>query len=170
MVSMVGPVAHVGSGMHTGMEMEEGMGMVQQGSALDEDLRPALGRGTGIVNREKPVSNLVGPQNTQEHQGHGAPSGNGNKKRVPGFPQDMWMPMDKAVTKPETYGLRPGWSGAVQGMTTLVRVLPPEMYEKVMAMVKEGQVKQLQKQPASPHGGHSGQRLQASVSFKSYYK
>ena len=51
--------------------------------------------------------------------------------RVPGFPQDAYMEgpmmaMDKAVSKPENYGLPPGWSGFMQGMMTLVRVLPPE--------------------------------------------
>lgn len=154
MISMVGPIAHVGSGMHTGMEMEEGMGIIRQGNALNENLGPALGRGTGIVTREKPTSHRVGVQNTEQHQGHGTPAGNGNKKRVPGFPQDMFMPMDEAVAKPETYGLRPGWSGSVQGMMTLVRVLPPDMYEKVMAMVKERRTEQPQQQPAPLHRGH----------------
>ena len=36
------------------------------------------------------------------------------------------------VDKPETYGLPAGWSGFVGGMMTLVRVLPPEQYEKIM--------------------------------------
>jgi hypothetical protein len=44
------------------------------------------------------------------------------------------MAMDKEVDKPETYGLTPGWSGYVGGMMTLVRVLPPEQYEKVMEL------------------------------------
>lgn len=153
MISMVGPIAHVGSGMQTGMGMEAGMGIVRQGNALSEELGPALGRSTGIVTWERPVSNLVG-QNTEQHQQHGAPAGNGNKKQVPGFPQDMWMPRDAEVAKPETYGLPPGWSGAVQGMMTFVRVLPPDMYEKVMAMVKEGRTEQPPKQPPSPHKGH----------------
>ena len=59
--------------------------------------------------------------------------------RVPLFPQDAFMEgpmmaMDKDVEKPETYGLPPGWSGYVGGMMTLVRVLPPEQYEKIMAL------------------------------------
>jgi hypothetical protein len=37
------------------------------------------------------------------------------------------------VDKPENYGLRPGWSGFMQGMMTFVRVLPPDMYDKIMA-------------------------------------
>ena len=130
MVSMVGPMAHVGAGMHTGMGMEEGMGMVRQGHALDEELGPGLGRGMGMTAREKPVSHMAG----MEH----APAGmEMDKKRVPGFPQDMWMPMDEAVAKPETYGLAPGWSGAVTGMMTLVRILPPEKYEKIMKLIEQ---------------------------------
>ena len=57
---------------------------------------------------------------------------------VPGFPQDAFMEgpamaMDKLVEKPENYELRPGWSG-FKGMMTFLRVLPPEMYDKVMAL------------------------------------
>ncbi len=59
-----------------------------------------------------------------------------NANRVPGFPQDAYMEgpmaaMDAAVAKPETYGLPPGWSGAVQGMMTLVRVLEPAMFDHI---------------------------------------
>jgi manganese oxidase len=58
--------------------------------------------------------------------------------RVPGYPQDMMMmSMDSSVAKPETYGLAPGWSSGVTGMTTLVRVLPPDLYEEVMKRVSE---------------------------------
>jgi manganese oxidase len=57
--------------------------------------------------------------------------------RVPLFPQDAYMEgpmmaMDKQVDKPETYGLPAGWSGYAGGMMTLVRVLPPERYQKIM--------------------------------------
>lgn len=58
---------------------------------------------------------------------------------VPGFPQDAFMEgpamaMDKMVEKPENYGLRPGWSGFMQGMMTFVRVLKPEQYDKIMSL------------------------------------
>jgi hypothetical protein len=60
-----------------------------------------------------------------------------NANQVPLFPQDAYMEgpmmaMDKEVDKPETYGLPAGWSGFAGGMMTLVRVLPPEQYEKIM--------------------------------------
>jgi len=156
MVSMVGPMAHVGSGMHTGMGMEEGMGMMRQGSALSEEHGPAMGRGMGMTTREKPTSSMVGMemgekhehgektkheeksehQERHEHQGPMTMMGEKEeRKRVPGFPQDMWMPMDESVVKPETYGLAPDWSGAVTGMMTLVRVLPPKIYEKVISLM-----------------------------------
>lgn len=67
---------------------------------------------------------------------------------VPGFPQDafMEMGMDEAVAKPETYGLPMNWSAAMMGMMTLVRVLPPDKYDEIMAMKqKPGEKKPLQK-------------------------
>jgi hypothetical protein len=75
-------------------------------------------------------------------------------KRVKGYPQDMWMAMDEAVAKPETYGMAENWSAATMGMMTYVRVLTPEMYDKVMAMIKEGRV---EKSPPSPGHKHDGQ-------------
>lgn len=146
MVSMVGPMAHVGSGIHTGMGMEEGMGIVRQDHALSEELGPSLGRATGISTWEKRTSHLIGAEKAGQHERHGPHAA--DKKKVPGFPQDMWVTMDEAVAKPETYGLAPGWTGAMMGMMTLVRVLEPEMYEKVTALVKQGKTEQTQEQPA----------------------
>ncbi len=64
--------------------------------------------------------------------------------RVPGFPQDAYMEgpmmaMDKMVERPQNYGLRPGWSGFMQGMMSFVRVLPPDQYDKVMEQIRQGQ-------------------------------
>jgi hypothetical protein len=47
------------------------------------------------------------------------------------------MAMDQAVEKPENYGLRSGWSGFMQGMMTFVRVLPPDKYDKIMALIEQ---------------------------------
>ena len=65
-----------------------------------------------------------------------------NANQVPLFPQDAYMEspmmaMDKEVDKPETYGLPAGWSGFAGGMMTLVRVLPPEQYEKIMDLKRK---------------------------------
>ena len=59
--------------------------------------------------------------------------------RVPGFPQNMeaGMAMEMAEDDPrrlalrEARGMRRDWSH-VKGLTTIVRVLPPDLYDKVM--------------------------------------
>ena len=154
MVSMVGPMAHAGHGMQTGAGMEEGMGIVRQGHALSEDLGPAFGRGMGMAEREKATSNSVGQQMAGQHQMPSDPQIEA-KKRVPGYPQDemmMMMVMDESVAKPETNGLAPGWSSAFQGMMSMVRVLPPDQYEKLMADIREGRVEKPKAQQEHKHG------------------
>ena len=136
MVSMVGPMAHAGPGVQTGGGMEEGMGIVRQGTALSEDLAPKFGRGMGdSTEKERNSSNLVGP-NAQAAQMNMQQEA--AKKRVPGYPQDMVMVMDKEVAKPETYGLPPGWTASMMGMMTLIRVLPPNLYDEVQRRIKAG--------------------------------
>ncbi|HEY0078107.1 MAG TPA: copper oxidase [Pyrinomonadaceae bacterium] len=177
MVSMVGPMAHAGHGSQTGKGMEEGMGVVTQGHALSEDLGPGMGRGMGMSTQERNVSNLVGSQ--EQHQGHAQqpspaqgkgsevqpgqterlgqvsnPNDERRRKSVPGYPQDMVMFMDKEVAKPQTYGLPPGWTGSFMGMMTMVRVLPPELYDEVMRRVREGIVEAPQGQPAGQQQQH----------------
>jgi len=116
------------------------MGIVRRGGALSEELGPGLGRGLGLAaDADRQVSNLIGPQLSAEQ-----------KKRVPGYPQDdmMMMDLDAAVAKPETHGLAKGWTASMMGMMSLVRVLPPEKYEEVMARVKAGRT---DKPPAHHH-------------------
>jgi manganese oxidase len=135
----------------------------------------------GMSTQERNVSNAVGPNGAQQqqggHAGHGQqqpspaqgkgsevqpgqagrlgqvsnPDDTARRKRVPGYPQDMVMFMDKEVAKPQTYGLPPGWTGSFMGMMTMVRVLPPAMYDEVMRRVREGIVEPPQ---GSPAGGH----------------
>ena len=162
MASMVGPVMHGGSGMHTGGSMTDGMGMLKKGDALSEEFGPSLGRGLGLsADRERATSNLVSagaaeigsqPPKPAEgaHQGHEGhvmtkpgdsmamyPRDDPEKKKVPGYPQDMWMVMDEMIPpKPENYGLRKGWTGSMMGMMTLVRVVTPEVYDKIMELKK----------------------------------
>ncbi len=66
----------------------------------------------------------------------GAASAGRDPRTVPGFPQDMFMPMDDdpLLQKPENVGLRAGWSGGLMGMMTTVRVLPPAEYERIQAL------------------------------------
>ena len=145
MASMVGPMAHIGQGMHTGMGMEEGMGMLRQGHALAEETGPSLGRAIGGgADFDKATTNL--PLQQQHSMQPGME--HGKARMVPGYPQDMFMPMDEMVAKPETYGLRPTWSASVQGMMTLVRVLPPDLYEKVRELQAQNRS---EPSPAMPH-------------------
>ena len=79
--------------------------------------------------------------------------------KIPGFPQDAYMEgpmmaMDKMVDKPETFGLPPGWSGYSGGMMTLVRVLPPDQYAKIMDLKAEQQAQQSQEKPADETHRH----------------
>lgn len=150
MSSMVGPMSRR-PGMPMGMGMEPGMGMVRQGNALSQENGPSLGRGMGVgSSNEERLAN--GPQSAQQSQGMPAMQHSHthqetqpeielpqNANSVPGFPQDAFMEgpmmaMDAMVEKPENNGLRPGWSGFMQGMMTFVRVLPPNLYEKIMAL------------------------------------
>lgn len=165
MVSMVGPMSHGGSGLQTGASMTDGMGMLGKGNALSEDFGPALGRGLGMAaDRDRPTSNLVANgQQPGGHEGHGShkpgdpmeayPKNDPEKKKVPGYPQDMWMVMDDLIPpKPENYGLRKGWTGAMMGMMTLVRVVTPEVYDKITALRKAEEGKPKQKKPAAAAG------------------
>ena len=70
---------------------------------------------------------------------HHAPIAN-DASSVPGFPQDAFMDMgmDEAVAKPETYGLAKNWSANMMGMMTLVRVLPAEKYDEIIALKQKG--------------------------------
>lgn len=70
---------------------------------------------------------MVGPM-------HGAGPGT----EVPGYPQDMWMPMDEmAGDKPELLGLPKDWSGAMMGMMTLVRVVEPDVFDHIAKLRAE---------------------------------
>jgi manganese oxidase len=62
------------------------------------------------------------------------PADDAAKRGVPGYPQDMWMVMDEPYAKPETFGLRKGWSGAMMGMMTMVRVLPPDLFNRIQEL------------------------------------
>ncbi len=161
MSSVVGPMTRR-SGMPAGAGMEEGMGMPRGGSATSDENGPSLGRGMGVgstfenttsngplsKNRDAQNASALGIDTDQDTGGMGmemaadkadvAPNANS----VPGFPQDAFMEgppmaMDSMYDKPETFGLRPGWSGFVGGMMTLVRVMPPDKYDQIMELRKK---------------------------------
>src|SRR5437879_5458716 len=104
------------------------------------------------------MSSIVGPLTRRPGMRHGDEQLPENANQVPGFPQDAFMEgpmmaMDKMVDKPENYGLRAGWSGFMQGMMTFVRVLEPDMYDKIMAL-KAKQSPNQQPIPGLEHPHH----------------
>jgi len=152
MSSMAGPLTRR-PGIVAGAGMEEGMGMIREGTAISDGNGPSLGRGTGVgstleqlttngpmsrkqIGEATPTS-MVGMQTMEMDPSKADVSKNANS--VPGFPQDAYMEgpvmaMDAMFQKPETDGLRPGWSGFIGGMMTFVRVLPPDQYNRIMEL------------------------------------
>lgn len=150
-------------GLSAGGNMATGMGMITRGPALSPDFGSSLGRGIGentgtdraVRNGpmldmkelpkgsgheghgEKPKTPTgheghAMPKKTEGHEGHGA-------KPVPGYPQDMlgmemYTPEEiKKLSRPETRGMRTGWFNGVEGLMTVVRVLPLDLYDKVVS-------------------------------------
>ena len=164
MSSNVGPMTRLGRGMQAGASMDEAMGMLRDGHAMSENKAPSLGRGLGIgattemaqangplsqSEADKAMANMPGMDHSKMDAKMGAqmtgmkmPELPKNASQVPLFPQDAYMEgpmmaMDKEVEKPETFGLPAGWSGFAGGMMTLVRVLPPDRYEKIMDLIAQ---------------------------------
>lgn len=78
---------------------------------------------------------MVGPSGAAGAAHHGVSA---DGYAVKGYPQDMWMVMDDMVKdKPEVHGLAPGWTAAMMGMMTLVRVLEPEMFDRIQQLRAE---------------------------------
>jgi hypothetical protein len=157
MSSNVGPMTRLGTGLPAGLDMNNGMGMLNgaPGVPSGEEYGPSLGRGMGAgstsdqtvantpLSQQKAMAGMHGM--AMQHGGMSA-EGDVSKdaNRVPGFPQDAFMEgpmmaMDDMVKKPQNFGLRPGWSGFMQGMMTFVRVLPPREYDHVMEQLQKGQ-------------------------------
>ncbi len=155
MSSMAGPMTRR-AGMPAGAGMEQGMGIMSGGAATAAENGPSMGRGMGLGSAlAQPTTNgAMSPQSAaQSSSAQQAAQGMGGMQMgkadvskdansVPGFPQDAFMEspamaMDAMVAKPETHGLRPGWSGYMQGMMTLIRVLPGERYDEIVRLREE---------------------------------
>jgi FtsP/CotA-like multicopper oxidase with cupredoxin domain len=81
---------------------------------------------------------MVGPTGAADAAAGHQHAGAADAYKVKGFPQDMWMVMDEMVAgKPEVHGLAPGWTAAMMGMMTLVRVLEPEMFDHIQKLRAE---------------------------------
>jgi FtsP/CotA-like multicopper oxidase with cupredoxin domain len=140
MTVMVGPMGHAMRGMPAGNSAQAGMGMTQSGPALSKENGPSLGRALGEQqSNERAVR--TGSQDMGQHSGHehgGMSSGTG--RRVPGYPQDM-MDMHglyseadlKKINKPESRGMRRNWFAGLEALHTVLRVLPPALYDKVVS-------------------------------------
>ncbi|HLN31700.1 MAG TPA: copper oxidase [Gemmataceae bacterium] len=137
MAVMVGPMAHMGKGMPAGNNMPSAMGMTQSGPALAPENGPSLGRSMGEqTSNERTLP--TGTHGAGAHAGHGMTQA--RSERVPGFPQDM-MDMHgmmseaevKKINKPQTRGMRRDWYAGVEALQTVLRVLPPELYDQVMS-------------------------------------
>ena len=169
----------MGVSMENGMGMLDGT----PGAPRGDDYGPSLGRGMGVGStNDQPTTNgplsaerakqamapstqqqeMPGMPGMQHGEMNGMQQGDDelpeNANQVPGFPQDAFMEgpmmaMDKIVEKPENYGLRQGWSGFMQGMMTFVRVLPPDMYDKIMAMRSQRSPNK-QPMPGMEHHNH----------------
>ena len=168
MSSMVGPMGGTGRGMQPGGSMATGMGMITRGPALNPDFGAQLGRGTG---EQTGTDRAVGTGPMMGAGGQGGMRGMDMRgMNVPGFPQDMSGMSSysaaelKKLAKPETRGMRNGWFADVEGLTTLVRVLPPDLYDKVVS--GKGEVAPGASVPgAGPgkatggHEGHGGMQM-----------
>ena len=113
---------------------------------MGDDYGPSLGRGMGVA-ADSDMATTNGP--LSQHTMHQAmpemqmqpdeiaPNAN----RVPNFPQDAFMEgsmmnMDAMVATPANAGLLPGWSAQMQGMMTLLRVLPQPDYDRMIQSIR----------------------------------
>ena len=133
MASMVGPMMSSAANRFRPGEMTSGMGIVD-GSALGGSGGAAFGRGLGVGAEGDRAAPNMGLQSGSAPSFLQPGRGDPNAGMFPGYPQDMFMVMDDAVAKPETYGLRPGWSGGTMGMMTIVRVLQPDLFDKIQEL------------------------------------
>ena len=132
MSSMVGPMARGGTGMPVGQDMGNSMGMLNlgRGEPLHAALGPAFGRGLGEQITEEIARRNGNYPRREKDPGYA----------TPGYPQDMMEMMGmhppehvKRINKPETRGMRRPWFTGVEGLMTVLRVLPPDLYDKVVS-------------------------------------
>jgi hypothetical protein len=143
-----GMPAGPGAGVLAGTDMQTSMGMLQGTPPvpMGDDYGASLGRGMGVA-AESDIATTNGPlsqpamHNTmpgmQMSEGEIAPNANS----IPNFPQDAFMEgsmmnMDAMVATPANAGLLPGWSAQMQGMMTLLRVMPQPEYDSMAAAIR----------------------------------
>jgi FtsP/CotA-like multicopper oxidase with cupredoxin domain len=156
MTVMVGPMGgHTRGGMPAGSNMQSGLGMTQGGPALSAENGPSMGRGMGEQTSNERAVRTGRQAGGNGHAGHGTSR---PATRVPGFPADMmdmgpmYSPAQvRRLNVPRTRGMRRDWFAGVEGLMTVLRVLPDELYERVIS--GEGEIPP----GASVPGGSTGQ-------------
>jgi hypothetical protein len=142
MSSMIGPMGgHTVTGLRAGQSSTGGMGIVNGGPALSsEAFGPSMGRSMGEqTSMDRAVGNMTAmPTQPGMHGSHG-----GHRmaaRRVPGSPVGMldmpttWTPEQiQKLNKRETRGMRGDWYTGVEGLFTVVRILPPDLFDQVMS-------------------------------------
>ena len=137
MASMVGPLMMTHANTPRPGTVEAGMG-IHEGHALSDAAAPAFGRTVNIgAETERNVANMPLERIPQTALPQTRDAAQPNAGMFPGYPQDMFMVMDDVVAKPETHGLRPGWSGGTMGMMTIVRILTPELFDEIQELKAE---------------------------------
>ena len=136
MASMVGPLMMTRANAPRPGSMEAGMG-IHEGHALSDAGGAAFGRTINIgAEADRVVPNMPLSPATQSSLAQTAGAAP-NAGMFPGYPQDMFMVMDDLVAKPETHGLRRGWSAGTMGMMTIIRVLTPQMFDTIQELKAE---------------------------------
>jgi len=155
MSSMVGPMGgHTIEGMRAGQPATGGMGIATGGPALADAYGASLGRAMGEqIGIERAVgtgprspgsmTNAPQPGMAMPMSGHTGHTDHRSRpeERIPGYPQgmmDMAMNLPEATlkkitSKRETRGMRRDWYTGMQGLMSVLRVLPPELYDAVMS-------------------------------------
>ncbi|HEY2003269.1 MAG TPA: copper oxidase [Acidobacteriaceae bacterium] len=156
MSSTVGRMTRMSAmpGMTPGTDMNTSMGMLEGTPTvpMGDDYGASLGRGMGVASTSD-MATTNGP--LSQHAMHESMSGmqmgqrmqmqpneiTPNANSVPNFPQDAFMEgsmmnMDAMVATPANAGLLPGWSAQMQGMMTLIRVLPQPDYDRMMQSIR----------------------------------
>jgi FtsP/CotA-like multicopper oxidase with cupredoxin domain len=127
MVSMVGPMPGMGA-MHAG-EHSKAMPSMAGHDLASGEIGAAMEPGLGpVVSGDRAVMTSMRPGEMK------------SKDAVPGYPQDM-MGMHgilapdqmQRVNSPLTRGMRRNWPLGTQAMMTVLRVLPDDLYEKVVS-------------------------------------
>jgi FtsP/CotA-like multicopper oxidase with cupredoxin domain len=163
MVSMVGPMAGMSTGEHGTDATPEMAGDELTSGSIGAGLEPSLGPATG---RERAV--MTGMR----------PSDAGSAAKVPGYPQDMMgmhgmLTADqmRTVSVPLTRGMRRNWPIGVMAMMSVLRVLPDELYERVVS--GRGDIEAGASVPgggpgkAIGHGGHEMHGIKAEDGMNS---